>query len=94
MELDFCYENNSFFIKDDSGKKIAEVTFPEKAFKVIDLNHTFVDDSLRGQGVAGKLVKKVAEFAAENEMKIVPTCSYAASWFEKHEEYKNLVYTE
>lgn len=94
MELNFEFENNSYFAKDEDGKVIAEVTFPKKSDTVIDLNHTFVDDSLRGQGVAGKLVRMVCEYASENDLKIKPTCSYAAKWLDSHEEYKALVEKE
>ena len=41
-------------------KLVAEVTFPERdGVAVID--HTFVDDSLRGQGVAGQLVRAAVD---------------------------------
>ena len=90
MELNFEFENNSYFAKNEDGKVVAEVTFPQKSENVIDLNHTFVDDSLRGQGVAGKLVSMVCEYALENGLKIKPTCSYAAKWLDSHEEFKSL----
>ena len=91
MELEFQFSDNRYFAKNDEGKVIAEVTFPKKSDLVIDLNHTFVDDSLRGQGVAGKLVRMVCEYASENNLKIKPTCSYAAKWLDSHEEFKALV---
>ena len=39
----------------------AEITYIPKGEGVIDANHTFVDPSLRGQGVARQLVDKLAD---------------------------------
>lgn len=41
---------------DENEKEVAKITFPEISPNVYDIQKTFVDDSLRGQGIAGKLV--------------------------------------
>ena len=41
------------FCTDDAGKCVAEITFPETEAGVCCIDHTFVDDSLRGMGIAG-----------------------------------------
>lgn len=64
---------------------LAEIDFPYVDENTICITHTYVSDSLRGQGIAGKLVKKVIEVAINNNLKIKATCSYAISYFEKHE---------
>lgn len=38
------------------GEAVAYVTFPLAEPKVAEINHTFVSDELRGQGVAAKLL--------------------------------------
>ena len=50
-------------------------------------NSTFVDPSLRGQGIAKRLLDKLADFARENDLKIRPLCSYVVKAFEKSKEY-------
>ena len=55
--MEFEKGTNRLYKEDENGKLIAEVTFPETAPGVYTINHTFVDGSLRGQGVAGKLVQ-------------------------------------
>lgn len=57
----------------------------------LEVNHTFVDASLRGQGIAGKLMNELADELDKRGLKAVPTCSYAVGWFEKHPEYARLV---
>ena len=52
---------------------------------------TFVDDSLRGQGIAGKLTQEAISYAEKENLKIVPVCPYTVKYFEKHEEYQGLL---
>lgn len=85
--MNYITENDRIYALDPSGKLIAEVTFPTvNGISVI--NHTFVDESLRGQGVAGKLIKLAAEKITSEGNKIGATCTYAVAWFKRHPEYK------
>ncbi len=88
--MDFIYEKNRIYLEDENGKTIAEVSFPSISGNVVNIDHTFVDDSLRGQGVAGKLLEAAAEKIRKENMKAFPTCSYAVKWFEKNQEYKDI----
>ena len=84
--MDFITEKDRIYATDSSGKIIAEVTFPtEDGVSTID--HTFVDPSLRGQGVAGKLVKLAADHILAEGNRIAAICSYAVAWFKRHPEY-------
>jgi len=69
----------------DGEKLVAEVTFPAQDGVAV-IEHTFVDDSLRGQGVAGQLVRAAADQIRADGMKARLTCSYAKTWFENHPE--------
>lgn len=39
---------------------------------------------LRGTGAAGRLMEAVIAHAREQNLKIVPLCSYAVAWFKRH----------
>ena len=45
--MDFQSETGRIFLEDESGRLLAEVTFPSVSARVVDIRHTFVDDSLR-----------------------------------------------
>ena len=81
--MEFIHEEERIFALDESGKLIAEVTFPITD-KMANINHTFVDESLRGQGVAGQLMKAAVEQLKSKGLRAVPTCSYAVKWFAEH----------
>ena len=88
--MEFTHEYDRIFKFDDDGKLIAEVTFPITDGVAV-INHTFVDSSLRGQGIAGMLLSAAAEQIRAAGLKAEPTCSYAAKWFESHPEYSDLL---
>ena len=71
--------------KDENGKILAEITFPENEPGIFTIDHTFVDDSLRGQGVAGKLVQAAVDEIREHGGDVRATCSYAVSWLAKNQ---------
>ena len=77
-------EVHRVYALDDSGKLIAEITFPMTQPGVYCIDHTFVDSSLRGQGVADQLVRAALEQIRENGGTPTATCSYAAGWLKKH----------
>lgn len=89
--MEFTHNENQIALYSESGQLIAEVTFPYLDDGTVDINHTFVDASLRGQGVAGKLMDALAADLEQRNLKAVPTCSYAVKWFEKHPEYSKLL---
>lgn len=88
--MDFIYEKNRIFLENKDGECIAEVTFPEISSNKVNINHTYVNKSLRGQGVADKLVTALAEDLRKKNKKAVATCSYAVDWFEKHPEFEDV----
>ena len=56
--IPFLREPTRVYALDGSGRLVAEITFPETAPGVYTIDHTFVDASLRGQGVADQLVAR------------------------------------
>ena len=89
--MNYIAETNRIYANDENGVLIAEVTFPKTGDNTVDIDHTFVDDSLQGQGIAGKLMEALAEHLRAQGKKAVLTCSYAVRWFEKHPEYHDLI---
>jgi len=89
--MDFKQEEGRIWLDGPQGQMIAEVTFPRNEDGTVTITHTFVDDSLRGQGVAGQLMKLVAEHLRQNGRKAHLTSPYARGWFPKHPEYGDVL---
>lgn len=92
--MELKHDSNWIYVTDDDNNIIAEVTFPNVKEGVVNMNHTFVDNSLRGQGVAGKLVEAAYDSIKEQGKKVVPSCPYAVKWFEEHPEKNDIVEEE
>ena len=55
------------------------------------LTHTEVAPELEGRGLAAKLARAALEHAREHGLKVVPVCSFVASYIRRHPEYEPLV---
>ena len=82
--MDFKKENNRIYIENSDGKMLAEIEFEEIQENIFNIYHTFVDASLRGQGVASKLVQEAVKEIESRNGKVQATCSYAKKWLEKN----------
>ena len=86
--MKFIHEPNRIYGVDENGKVVAEITFPRTQPGVYTIEHTIVDSSLQGQGVAGKLVQAAVEDIKAMGGEVQATCSYAVKWLEKHGKKK------
>ena len=82
--MEFIKEDNRIFLKDENAKIIAEIEFEEIESGKYNIYHTFVDESLRGKGIASKLVQEAVNEIKSRNGKVQATCSYAKKWLEKN----------
>lgn len=68
-----------FFVNNEIGEKVAELSYFYETPKRLNANHTFVDPSLRGQGVADALYQALVSFVQKETLELIPSCSYIAS---------------
>lgn len=59
--------------------------------KELDIRHTIVPEAIGGRGIASALVKATYDYARNEGLQPVATCSYAVRWLEKHPEYNGKV---
>lgn len=83
-------KKGAFFI-DEDGEWIAELTYFKSGDCEITLDHTEVDDKLRGEGIASDLVGEAVKYARAEGLKIKATCPYAKKVLEKHPEYEDVL---
>lgn len=62
----------------------AELAYSRPAEGIIDFTHTFVDEALRGQGVADELARAGLAFAHANQLKVKTTCTFMAGFVQRH----------
>ncbi len=81
--MEFTKELNRIYLKDENENIIAEIEFEEIEEGTYNIYHTFVDESLRGKGIASKLVEEAVKEIESRNGKIQATCSYAKKWIER-----------
>ena len=84
-------QQGEFFTLNDAGQRIAEISYVWRNENTIVADHTWVDDCLRGQGVARKLLDVLVEFARKKQLKIIPTCSYVEVMFKRDQSFTDVV---
>ena len=56
------------------------------------IDHTEVNPDFAGQSVGKKMVIEAAQYARENNLKIIPLCPFAKSVFDKTKEIQDLLF--
>lgn len=79
-----------FYIEVD-GVELATMTYVWAGNDRIIIDHTEVDEKLKGQSAGKKMVYKAVEFARSKNIKIVPLCPFARSVFNKQEEIRDVL---
>ncbi len=57
----------------------------------ITFTHTIVPKSLEGRGVGSRLVRGALDAVRDRGLKIVPQCSFVATFVDRHPDYRDLV---
>ncbi|WP_306352792.1 GNAT family N-acetyltransferase [Flavobacterium sp. '19STA2R22 D10 B1'] len=93
--MEIQHEDNGkkgmFFVKDEAGKIIAEMSYVWAGDASIIIDHTEVDPVLKGKGIGKQLVSKSVDLAREKKVKIIPLCPFAKSVFEKVETFQDVL---
>ncbi|EHQ89648.1 GNAT family N-acetyltransferase [Desulfosporosinus youngiae] len=90
--MNWNYEKGRIYGTDDKGELMCETTFIRRENGDVNIDHTYVNPALRGQGIAGKMMTVVAEYFRKEGYKAAATCSYANIWLKRHEkQYPDIV---
>jgi predicted GNAT family acetyltransferase len=74
----------------EGGKRLAAMTYTVAGSRVI-IDHTEMDEALRGSGVGKKLVHAAVEWARAENARLLPLCPFAKSVFDKTPEYGDVL---
>lgn len=76
IQHNYNEQKGEFFVCNELGEKIAYLTYQYVDTNTIDAQHTFVDDRLRGQGIANQLYLALSQWVKENHLNLIASCSY------------------
>ncbi|QLE01884.1 N-acetyltransferase [Galbibacter sp. BG1] len=79
------------FYLEKEGKAVAEMTYSVAGSHKIIIDHTEVNDSLRGQGIGEKLLKTLIEYVRSEDIKVIPLCPFAKAKIQENKEYQDVL---
>ncbi len=82
--MKYKVHENKISYTDKNENELARIIFTETKSGAYDISSTFVDDSLRGQGIAGKLVEMAVKEISRRGGEVTASCSYAKKWIDKN----------
>jgi predicted GNAT family acetyltransferase len=86
MNRNYIIEENRIYLSDENWNILAEIDFEKVDEKTYNISHTFVDDSMRWQGIGSELVEKAITYLTAKWYKVTATCSYSKDWLEKNKK--------
>jgi uncharacterized protein len=84
MQVEHDEQRQRFYVTLPDGE--AELVYGRFAEGVLDLQHTDVPPSARGEGVGDALVRAALAWAREHGERVMATCPYVQRWFKAHPE--------
>ena len=82
-------KKGAFYIE-ENGEWLAEMAYFKSGENEITIDHTEVDESLRGENIGEDLVAEAVKYARENGLKIKATCPYAHKVLAHSPEYSDV----
>ena len=86
MNRNYITEENRIYLPDENWKILAEIDFEKVDEKRYNISRTFVDDSMRWQGIGSELVEKAIIHLTVKWYKVTATCSYSKDWIKKNKK--------
>ena len=80
----------SFFVE-EGAKRFAEMVYVMAGQKKMIIEHTEVDESLKGQGVGAKLLEYLVDYVRKEEIKVLPLCPFAKATFKKRPDLQDVL---
>lgn len=61
----------------------------QNSSKSVDFFHTHTNPVAQGRGVAARMVQNGLQWAKDNNLRVIPSCSYVASYIDKNPQWKS-----
>lgn len=94
--MEFQFTEGRIYNIDERQELMAQVTYVVRAGNEVenevDIDHTYVNPALRGQGIGNVIMEATARYFREKGLKTTASCSYANNWLQKNREaYRDII---
>ena len=93
--MDIKHGTNKFYFGDDAQNPDGELTYlPDKKNKLV-IDSVVVKEELRGEGYGDVLLDAAADYARENNLRLIGRCPFVAKRFDEYnDKYKDVIFRE
>ncbi len=67
-----------------------ELTYARPSDGIVDFQHTYVDEALRGRHIGESLAEAALGFAKAEGLRIRTSCTFVAAYVKRHPEWEKL----
>ena len=90
VEHEEANAKGAFFMR-HAGQRVAEMTYSRTNASMVIVDHTDVDESLRGQGAGRQLLDALVAWARATHTRVLPLCPYAKAQFDKDASIRDVL---
>src|SRR5688500_5220544 len=73
------------------GKPVGEMHYRMTDSNVMTIDHTEVDEEMEGQGIGKQLLGELVGYVREQNIKVVPQCTYANVTFKRMKDWQDVL---
>ena len=77
-------EKRGRFVAYSDGVEVGEMTYAYSGPVKVTIDHTFVEEQMRGQNVARLLLDKAAGWMRDHKLSLIPSCPYVKEEVKRH----------
>ena len=81
-------EAGRFSVVVDGARSLLQYRLQDGVMRIV---HTEVPTELSGHGIAADLMRAALDHARANGWRVVPACSYAQAFMQRHPDYADLL---
>ena len=83
-----------FFIPGEEDNLLAELIYMKKEPGTMVIEHTEVEDELKGENIGYQLVHTAIEYARTHQLKVIPMCPFAKAVIDRKPELQDVLLKE
>lgn len=79
------------FYYETGGRRLAGMVYVMAGSDKLIIEHTEVDESLKGQGVGKALLEELVAYVRENTIRVIPLCPFANATFKRNPQWQDVL---
>lgn len=84
-------KNGGSFVYEANGFQLAEIVYTMAGDTKMIIEHTEVNESLKGRGIGKQLLESLVKFVREKHIRVIPLCPFASAIFRKTKDWQDVL---